>query len=178
MHFQGHFSRNFLRRAQLGCENVRTLAFSARNKKGTGQRIHPAGRSKRAQVHPKLSSNGSHRQNRGGQNRSIGQPRARAAAEDGVALEAARRRKEAKYWEFLHSRRCHLVVAAMEVGGRWNEESYDFLVQLAYNKAQTVPAALSAALTVAAPESGELLRKHSTAYTHYSICFCIVSPEA
>jgi hypothetical protein len=71
-----------------------------------------------------------------------GQPRARAAAEDGVALEAARRRKEAKYWEFLHSRRCHLVVAAMKIGGRWNEKSYDFLVQLAYNKAQTVPAAL------------------------------------
>eukprot|EP00729_Bicosta_minor_P009506 gene9506-27148_t len=47
--------------------------------KGTGQRIHPAGRSKRAQVQPKPSFNGSHRQNRGGQNRSMGQPKQHSA---------------------------------------------------------------------------------------------------
>ena len=66
----------------------------------------------------------------------------RTAGEDGVRLEAARRRKEDKYPELLRHRRCRLVVAAMEVGGRWSEEAWTFLSLLAKAKAQTVTPAL------------------------------------
>ena len=63
----------------------------------------------------------------------------RAAAENGVRLEAARRRKEAKYPELLDTRRCRLVVTAMEIGGRWSEEAWTFLTLLAETKAKTGP---------------------------------------
>ena len=63
----------------------------------------------------------------------------RAAAEDGVRLTAARKRKEQKYPELLHTRRCKLVVVAMEVGGRWSEEAWAFLTLLAQAKARTAP---------------------------------------
>ena len=65
-----------------------------------------------------------------------------AAARDGVRLDAARTRKERKYPELLHTRRCKLVVCAMEVGGRWSEEAWSFLSLLAKAKARGVPAAL------------------------------------
>ena len=39
----------------------------------------------------------------------------RTAAEDGIRLEIARTRKERKYPELLNTRRCRLVVTAMEV---------------------------------------------------------------
>ena len=63
----------------------------------------------------------------------------RAVAEDGVRLEAARRRKEGKYPELLNTRRCRLVVTAMEVGGRWSEEAWTFLTLLAEARARTAP---------------------------------------
>ena len=66
----------------------------------------------------------------------------RAAATDGVRLEAARQRKENKYPELLNSRRCKLVMTVMEIGGRWSEEAWSFLEQLAKVKAKTVPVAL------------------------------------
>ena len=66
----------------------------------------------------------------------------RTATEDGVRLEAARRRKEVKYPELLNTRRCRLVVTAMEVGGRWSEESWAFLALLAEARAATAPKAL------------------------------------
>ena len=71
-----------------------------------------------------------------------GTPYPRTAAEDGVRLLAARARKEAKYPELQHTRRCRLVVAAMEIGGRWSDEAWSFLGLLAKNKAATVPATL------------------------------------
>ena len=74
--------------------------------------------------------------------RSNGLAYPRAAVENGVRLEAARRRKVNKYPELLHSRRCRLVVAAMEIGGRWSEEAWTFLALLAKVKAETAPAAL------------------------------------
>ena len=53
---------------------------------------------------------------------------------NGAALRDARHRKEVKYLEFLQSRRCELVVASMEVGGRWSEEAWAFLLMLAKAK--------------------------------------------
>ena len=61
---------------------------------------------------------------------------------DGVRLKAAKKRKESKYSELLRNRRGRLVVAAMEVGGRWSEEAWTFLTLLAKAKAQTVIPAL------------------------------------
>ena len=71
--------------------------------------------------------------------RRDGTPYPKAAAENGVRLEAARKRKEKKYSELLATRRCRLVVAAMEVEGRWSEEAWTFLTLLAEVKAQTAP---------------------------------------
>ena len=66
----------------------------------------------------------------------------RAAAEDGVRLEAARRRKEKKYLELLSTRRCRLVVTALEVGNRWSEEAWSFLALLVKARANSAPTAL------------------------------------
>lgn len=68
-----------------------------------------------------------------------GQPHSRSA---GAALHNARRRKETRYPELATSTRCRLVVTAMEVGGRWSEEAYDFLTQLAAAKAAEASTAL------------------------------------
>ena len=57
-----------------------------------------------------------------------GTPVGRAAETDGVALGVARRRKERRYNELLGRRaRAKLVVLAVEVGGRWSEETRTFL---------------------------------------------------
>lgn len=73
--------------------------------------------------------------------------RARAHWQDGAALEDARKDKEKTYHELLHTRRCHLLTAGMEVGGRWDESAYDFLVQLAKAKAQEAQPLLRGAAT-------------------------------
>ena len=84
-----------------------------------------------------------------GLRRYTGKPRAQqrrplpsCCCRGGVRLEAARKRKEAKYPELLSTRRCRLVVVAMEVGGRWSEEAWSFLAQLAKNRAAIAPALL------------------------------------
>ena len=46
------------------------------------------------------------------------------------------------YPELLHSSRCRLLTAGMEVGGRWDEEAYNFLVELAKAKAAEAPKVL------------------------------------
>jgi hypothetical protein len=74
--------------------------------------------------------------------RRDGRPQPGADREDGTQLAVARRRKETKYRELLASRRCRLVVLAVEVGGRWSEEATKFVQQLAKAKARTVPAIL------------------------------------
>ena len=67
-----------------------------------------------------------------------GTPVGRAAETDGVALKAARRRKERRYPELLGRRaRAKLVVLAVEVGGRWSEETRTFLSLLARAKARS-----------------------------------------
>ena len=71
--------------------------------------------------------------------RRNGTPQPGAATTDGAQLRTARTRKEQKYHELLASRRCRLVVLALEVGGRWSEEAVSFVRLLAKAKARTVP---------------------------------------
>ena len=69
-----------------------------------------------------------------------GDSRPRAFHEEGAAMADARKRKEARYPELCRpGTRCKLVVAAMEVGGRWSTETYDFLTTLASGSAQGAP---------------------------------------
>ena len=81
--------------------------------------------------------------------RRNGTPQPGAATTDGTQLGTARTRKEVKYRELLASRRCRLVVLAIEVGGRWSEEAVRFIRLLAKAKARTVPALVRAAAKAA-----------------------------
>ena len=66
-----------------------------------------------------------------------GPSRRHAAQRDGVALQAAKRKKVATYPELVgpHSR-AKLVVLAVEVDGRWSGETRGFLSQLARARAR------------------------------------------
>ena len=69
--------------------------------------------------------------------RSDGSVRRHAADFDGVALEAACRRRARTYPELVGPHcRARLVVLAVEVGGRWSDETRSFLSQLARAKAR------------------------------------------
>ena len=46
--------------------------------------------------------------------------------------DAARRDKELKYSELVDGQRCHLVVVALERGGRWSSEAHNFFERLAW----------------------------------------------
>ena len=74
--------------------------------------------------------------------RADGLPRPRAEDRNGVTLREIKRDKERRYHELHRTERCKLVVAAMEVGGRWAEDAYDFLDQLAQTKAREASRAL------------------------------------
>lgn len=63
-----------------------------------------------------------------------------------MALGIARGRKFCQYWELIRNKRCRLLVAGVEVGGRWDLEAYKFLLQLARAKAGSAPHVLRAAL--------------------------------
>ena len=75
------------------------------------------------------------------------EPRSRAGRYAGAAVQDARRAKERTYPELLQTRRCKLVVLAIEVGGRWSQEATTFLRLLAQAKARTIPARLKASFT-------------------------------
>ena len=69
-----------------------------------------------------------------------GTARRGAASRPGLALEQARRRKEATYPELSgDDGRARLVVIAAETGGRWSNETAHFLRGLAKGKAETAP---------------------------------------
>ena len=69
-----------------------------------------------------------------------GSPHNGAADADGVVLQAARRRKERTYPELVGPRtRARLVVLAVEVGGRWSNETRSFLAQLAKARSRVEP---------------------------------------
>ena len=74
-----------------------------------------------------------------------GEPKGRAAKEDGAVAQAARRDKEATYPELLSSKRCKLVVVALETGGRWADEAADFFQQVAFGRARSAPLLLRVA---------------------------------
>ena len=72
--------------------------------------------------------------------RSNGDARPRADTVDGLALRDARRAKERVYPELCGSRaRTHLVVFALEVGGRWSSEAINFVRLLARARARSEP---------------------------------------
>ena len=73
---------------------------------------------------------------------ACGAPHARAASEDAVAANSARQDKVAKYPEFSNSPRCDLVVLALETGGRFSDEAYRFVEELAFAKAHEAPPVL------------------------------------
>ena len=72
-----------------------------------------------------------------------GEPQSGAAEEDGAVLVHARREEEATKPELLTSKRCRLVVVAIETGGGWSDEAADFLWQLPLAKAREAPALLT-----------------------------------
>jgi len=74
--------------------------------------------------------------------KSDGSAHPQAERKDGVRLTEARKRKVRRYPELAGAQRCKLVVAAMEVGGRWSEEAWAFLELLAHAKARSAPAIL------------------------------------
>ena len=76
------------------------------------------------------------------------QRRPGAARMDGAVCTRAREDKERKHSELLRADRCRLVVVALETGGRWSEESLQFVESLAAVRARDAPPALfhSAAL--------------------------------
>ena len=66
-----------------------------------------------------------------------GEAHPNAAEYDGVVLQQARD-KETTYPELVASRRCKLVVLAIETGGRWSEEAVHLVRQLSQAKAREV----------------------------------------
>ena len=106
-----------------------------------------------------------------------GDPRPRAHYEAGAALADARKRKQSRYPELCRpGARCKLVVAAMEVGGRWSTEAHDFLTELASGRTQDAPRLLqgsayhhwkrrwAAMLSVTAMKAFANTLLHDTAY--------------
>ena len=91
---------------------------------------------------------------------SSSQPRRRAGQYAGAALQDARKSKERTYPELLRSRRCRLVVLALETGGRWSPEATTFLRPLAQTKARAVPNILRNAV------EASLLSRWSAILTH------------
>ena len=72
--------------------------------------------------------------------RRDGTARPGAAERDGVALTQARRQKERTYSELAgEGGRARLVVLAAEVGGRWSEETAQFLRSLAKARSESSP---------------------------------------
>ena len=68
-----------------------------------------------------------------------GVPHARAATTNAVAANAARADKEGKYPELTSSGRCVLIVVALETGGRFSEETSNFLRDLSFARAREAP---------------------------------------
>ena len=78
-----------------------------------------------------------------------GTHRRMADVEDGVALKEARRSKETTYPELCRGDgRARLVVIAGEVGGRWSQETKDFLWCLACEKSKSSPRLLQGSVRV------------------------------
>ena len=82
--------------------------------------------------------------------RRDGSCRSRADHEPGLALRTAAEHKHREtYPEFQRARRCRLTVPALEVGGRWGEETEAFLHRIAQGRALASPAAQRTAVAAA-----------------------------
>ena len=57
----------------------------------------------------------------------------------GAALRLARKANERTYLELMRSQRCRFVILALEVGGRWSPEAFQFVRLLARCRARAVP---------------------------------------
>ena len=68
-----------------------------------------------------------------------GAPRPRAHWQDGASAESARHDKEQKYPELVSGSRCRLTVLAVEIGGRFSNETAEFIQHVAASKAQAAP---------------------------------------
>ena len=78
-----------------------------------------------------------------------GTHRRKADVEDGVALKEARRSKQATYPELCRGDgRARFVVIAGEVGGKWSQETKDFLWCLACEKSNSSPRLLQGSARV------------------------------
>ena len=67
-----------------------------------------------------------------------GIPRRSTATKDGVAIQAAHKKNVATYPDLSgQMRRAHLVIMAVEVGGRWSEETRAFVSALAIARARS-----------------------------------------
>ncbi len=80
---------------------------------------------------------------------AAGNPKPRAAWQDGAVAESARADKESSYPELASGSRCRLVVLAIETGGRFSHETCEFIRQLAWCKAQSAPAFLRGSVATA-----------------------------
>ena len=86
-------------------------------------------------IAPRMNTRENHRKNRAIQlaidttlvSPLTSEPRSRARHYAGAAVQDARRATERTYPELLQTRRCKLVVLAIEVGGRWSQEATTFL---------------------------------------------------
>ena len=65
---------------------------------------------------------------------------------DGAAIREAIKVKERTYPELVNNPRCKLLVAPVEIGGRWGEDAYNFLVAMAEAKVRASPIILRRAL--------------------------------
>ena len=68
-----------------------------------------------------------------------GFPKLRSNAMNGRALQSARRDKHRTYHDIVAARRCHLLVAGIETGGRWSKEFSKFIRAAAISKARSAP---------------------------------------
>ena len=94
-----------------------------------------------------------------------GQPRRHAGTFRGAALHTARQSKERTYPELLNSRRCKLVVLAIEVGGRWSQEAANFSWLLAKSRARHVPAILQTSVEAALVARWSAMMSHAAMQT-------------
>ncbi len=100
--------------------------------------------------------------------RRDGSQRPCADWKDGVTAESVRRDKEAKYPEIAGGSRCRLLVVVVEVGGRFSEETVEFLRQLAASRAQSVQTFLRGSAASAFERRWSRMLAMSVAASHVS----------
>ena len=74
--------------------------------------------------------------------RADGAPRPEAVRHDGGVMEATKRRKRVHYSDVVEARRCHFLPVVFETTGRWDDDAYHFVRQLAKARARSSPAAV------------------------------------